>query len=169
MLKKCEGLQFDSNEISGAFLMKLVIKMEKTSIFWPCSQEELDKLRPASVVDITLHQNHRIWLKICLLEIQAARTQSLSKGRSTHNKGNPKLVEPRQKHLSHKLRAHSVLLKGSMLLTSLRKCGIVPLLHRTWVGWKKWSWQAAYFPEPRLWAGGRSSAGISLHMSGHKQ
>lgn len=51
MLKKCEGLQFDSNEISGAFLMKLVIKMEKNSIFWPCFQEELDKLRPASVED----------------------------------------------------------------------------------------------------------------------
>lgn len=59
-LKQCEGLQFDSNEISGVFLMKLVIKMEKTSIFWPRSQEELDKLKPASVVDITLHQNHRI-------------------------------------------------------------------------------------------------------------
>lgn len=59
MLKQREGLQFDSNKISGAFLMKLVIKMAETSIFWPCSQEELDKLRPVSVVDITLNQNHR--------------------------------------------------------------------------------------------------------------
>lgn len=34
--------------------MKVVLKMAETSIFWLTSQEELAKLRPLSVVDITL-------------------------------------------------------------------------------------------------------------------
>lgn len=59
MLKQHEGLEFDSKETSGAFLLKVVFKMAETSIFWPSSQEELAKLRPLSVVDITLNQNHR--------------------------------------------------------------------------------------------------------------
>lgn len=59
MLKQRGGLEFDSKETSGAFLMTVVPKMAETSIFWPSSQEELAKLRPISVVDITLNQNHR--------------------------------------------------------------------------------------------------------------
>lgn len=59
MLKQHEGLEFDSKETSGAFLRKVVLKMAETSVFWPSSQEELAKLRPISVVDITLNQNHR--------------------------------------------------------------------------------------------------------------
>lgn len=59
MLKQHEGLEFDSKETLGAFLMKVVLKMAETSFFWPPSQEELAKLRPLSVVDITLNQNHR--------------------------------------------------------------------------------------------------------------
>lgn len=59
MLKQREGLEFDSKETSGVFFMKVVLKMAETSIFWPSSQEELAKLRPISIVDITLNQNHR--------------------------------------------------------------------------------------------------------------
>lgn len=53
---KCE---MKACETSGAFLVKVLLKMAETSIFWPSSQEELAKLRPISIVDITLNQNHR--------------------------------------------------------------------------------------------------------------
>lgn len=181
MLKQREGLEFDSKQTSGAFLMKVVLEMAETSIFWPSSQEELAKLRPISVVDTTLNQNHRDLTQYLLGWNWGS--WNFSKGRFGLAKENLNLSNPK-KQLSGELWAHPLPSKSLVFLTSLWKCRVAPLskflvpiskfMETGWDG-KKWLWASLCFPEtikPRLccrWTMHCSTAEMHLSLLKHQQ
>lgn len=155
MLKQHEGLEFDSKETSGAFLMKVVLKMAETSIFWLTSQEELAKLRPLSVVDITLTKTTGIWFKICLPEIEAAGIQIWNsktfKRKVQACKGKPKFVKPKQTHLSSELWAHPLPFKALHSSENTdQSCYPRAGLHGDETGWKELIVDHSAFQRPAL-------------------